>query len=58
MEELDEAIQLQMESIVIDLRLGLTGILAAIGYGLLGLPGLVVTGVFGLFKRFIWNILA
>jgi len=52
-EELDEALKLQMEAIVIDLRLGLTGILAAIGYGVLGLPGLIVSGVFGLYKTFI-----
>jgi hypothetical protein len=32
------------------IKLGVTGLLAAIGYGILGIPGMIVGGVVGLFK--------
>lgn len=32
------------------IRLGITGILSAIGYGILGIPGMIIGGVVGLFK--------
>jgi len=32
------------------IRLGITGIIAAIGYGILGIPGMIVGGVIGFFK--------
>jgi hypothetical protein len=35
---------------LLKIKLGLTGIIAAIGYGILGIPGLIVGSVIGLFK--------
>jgi hypothetical protein len=47
---LETAAQQQIKTRLINIKLGLTGVLATIGYSILGIPGLIVGGVIGLFK--------
>jgi hypothetical protein len=47
---LETAAQIQMRTRLLKIKLGITGIIATIGYGILGLPGLIAGSIFGLFK--------
>jgi len=33
-----------------NIKLGISGLLATIGYGILGIPGMIIGGVLGLWK--------
>lgn len=48
--ELTDAAQIQMQSRLARIRLGITGIIALIGYSILGIPGMIFGGIVGLFK--------
>lgn len=50
--QLQSAADIQMKTRLTKIKLGLTGVLSAIGYGILGIPGLLVTGVAGIYKSF------
>jgi putative component of toxin-antitoxin plasmid stabilization module len=47
---LETAAQHQIKARLLKIKLGLTGVIATIGYGILGIPGLIVGSVIGLFK--------
>lgn len=48
--DLTDAAEIQLKSRLTKIRLGLTGIIALIGYGILGLPGMIFGGLMGLFR--------
>ena len=50
--ELETAADIQMKTRLTKIKMGLSGIFAAIGYGILGIPGLLITGVAGFYKSF------
>ena len=49
-EELQDAADYQLNARLAKIRLGVYGVIAAIGYSILGIPGLIIGGIVGLFK--------
>jgi len=53
--DLKDAADIQLQTRLTKIRLGLTGVIAAIGYAILGIPGFIVGGVVGLYKALVWT---
>lgn len=50
--DLTDAAEQQFRTRLMKMKLGVTGLLVAIGYGILGVPGMIAGGILGVFKMF------